>query len=94
MFEVVDPYLEDEQAKELFSRAESQARKAKIGTRRFVYRQQEPGTIGRVWQIVHPHDTIVPAEEVASIEDINPDRISYEINPGTGTQVARMVKRW
>jgi amino acid transporter len=94
LFEVVDPYLEDEQAKELFGKAESQARRAKISTRRYVYRPYEPGTIARVWQIVHPHDTIVPADEVPRIEDINPDRISYEISPGGGMQVAHMVKRW
>jgi amino acid transporter len=94
LFEVVDPYLEDEKAKELFGKAESQARRAGIATRRYVYRHYEPGTIARVWQIVHPHDTIVPADEVPKIEDINPDRISYEITPGGVSQVAHMVKRW
>jgi amino acid transporter len=94
LFEVIDPYLEDEQAKELFGKAESQARRARINTRRYVYRHYEPGTIARVWQIVHPHDTIVPADEVPKIEDINPDRISYEVTPGGGNQVAHMLKRW
>ena len=57
MFEVVDPYLDDLQAKEYFGKAENLAQKARI-SRRYVYRQQAPGTVSRVWQAVHPRDTV------------------------------------
>jgi len=91
LFEVVDPYLDDSQAKEYFGKAESLAQKAKV-SRRFVYRQQEPSAVARVWQAVHPHDTVVAAENAAQFEDINPDRIRYELT--TSGKVAHMLKQW
>lgn len=91
MFEVIDPYLEDQQAKETFGKAESLARKAKV-PRRFVYRQERPGAVASVWQVVHPRDTIVAAENTPEIEDVNPDRIRYELTPGG--KVAHLIKRW
>lgn len=91
MFEVVDPYLDDLQAKEYFGKAENQAQKAKI-PRRFVYRQQEPGTVSRVWQAVHPRDTVIAAENASECEDINPDRIRYELT--SSGKVAHMLKHW
>jgi hypothetical protein len=91
MFEVVDPYLDDQKAKEYFGKAEHLAQQAKIN-RRFVYRLQEPGAIARVWQIVHPHDTVVAAENAASVEDINPDRVRYELT--TSGKVAHFLKTW
>jgi hypothetical protein len=91
MFEVVDPYLDDPQAKEYFGRAEHLAQRMKI-QRRFVYRQEGPGAIANVWQVVHPHDTIVAAKNTSKIEDINPDRIRYEITPNG--KVAHLLKSW
>ncbi len=91
LFEVVDPYLDDSQAKEYFGKAESLAQRAKV-PRRFVYRQQEPDVVARVWQAVHPHDTVVAAEKAAQFEDINPDRIRYELT--TSGKVAHMLKQW
>src|SRR5438067_4065457 len=91
MFEVVDPYLEDQQAKEYFGKAEHLARKSKI-SRRFVYRQEEPGAVSSVWHVVHPHDTIVAAENVPEVEDVNPDRVRHELTPGG--KVAHLLKRW
>lgn len=91
MFEVVDPYLEDPQAKELFGKAEHQAKRLRL-QRRFVYRQEGPGSIAGVWQVVHPHDTIVAAKNTSKIEDINPDRIRYEIT--TNGKVAHLLKSW
>jgi len=91
MFEFVDPYNEDQQAKETFGRAENQARKSKIA-RRFVYREQEPGAIAGVWQVVHPRDTVVAAEITPEVVDVNPDRIRYELTPGG--KVAHLIKRW
>ncbi|MHB8595295.1 MAG: APC family permease [Ktedonobacteraceae bacterium] len=91
MFEVVDPYLDDAKAKEYFGKAEHLAQQAKIN-RRFVYRMQEPGAIARVWQIVHPHDTVVAAENAPSVENINPDRVRYELT--TNGKVAHLLKTW
>jgi len=91
MFEVVDPYLEDERAKEYFSKAESQAQKAKI-PRRYLYRQDSPGTVSRVWQAVHPHDTVIAAANAPQCVDLNPDRIRYELT--AHGKVAHMLKQW
>src|SRR5581483_9456727 len=90
MFEVVDPYLEDERAKEYFSKAESQAQKAKI-PRRYLYRQDSPGTVSRVWQAVHPHDTVIAAANAPQCVDLNPDRIRYELT--AHGKVAHMLKQ-
>lgn len=91
MFEVVDPYLEDAKAKEYFGKAEQMASKTKV-QRRFLYRQQEPGVVSGVWQLVHPHDTVVAAEKVDDVKDVNPDRIRYELTPEG--KVAHLLKRW
>lgn len=91
MFEVVDPYLEDAQAKEYLGKAEQMASKAKA-QRRFLYRQQEPGVVSNIWQLVHPHDTVVAAEKVDDVKDVNPDRIRYELTPEG--KVAHLLKRW
>jgi len=91
MFEVYDPYLDDQQAKEIFGRAESLAQKAKIN-RKYVYKQQAPEAVSRVWHRVHPRDTVVAAEDAAQFEDVNPDRIRYELTPEG--KVAHLLKRW
>ncbi len=91
IFEVVDPYLDDPQAKEYFSKAENLAEKAKV-PRRYVYRQREPGAVSYVWQAVHPHDIVVAAKNAPQLDDINPDRIRYELTPNG--KVAHMLKQW
>lgn len=91
MFEVVDPYLDDLQAKTYFGKAEDMASKAKI-PRRFVYRAQEPDVVARIWQIVHPRDTVIAASNADECEDINPDRIRYELT--SSGKVAHLIKHW
>jgi amino acid transporter len=91
MFEFVDPYHDDPQAKKIFGRAENMAQKSKIA-RRYLYRQQRPGVVADVWQVVHPRDTVVAAEEAPEVVDVNPDRIRYELTPGG--KVAHLLKRW
>jgi len=91
LFEVVDPYLEDEPAKDTLRHAALLARKVRVATR-FVYRPQTPGAAGRVWQIVHPRDVVLTAEHAAQFEEINPDRIRYELTPRG--KVAHLLKRW
>jgi amino acid transporter len=92
MLEIVDPYLEDAQAKACFGKAESLALKAKLPTRRYVYLQEKPDILGQVWQLVHPHDTVVAVRNEEQLKDINPDRIRYELTPDG--KVAHLLKRW
>jgi amino acid transporter len=91
MFEYVEPYHEDQQAKEYFGRAEHEARKTKI-PRWFLYRQRKPGDIGYVWRVIRPRDTVVAAENVPLLEDINPDLVRYELTPEG--KVAHLLKQW
>ena len=91
LFEVVDPYLEDQKAKDYFGKAENLASKLKV-PRRFVYRQEEPGVVANVWQVVHPRDTVLAAENAGEVKDVNPDRIRYELTPGG--KVAHLLKHW
>jgi amino acid transporter len=91
LFEVVDPYLEDQKAKEYFGKAEHLANKSKA-QRSFVYRQEEPGVVASVWQVVHPRDTVLAAENAGEVKDVNPDRIRYELTPGG--KVAHLLKHW
>ncbi len=80
-----------QQAKAIFGRAEHLAQKARIA-RQFVYRKLEPGTAAHVWQVIHPHDTVIAAEDAEKFENINPDRIRYELTPDG--KVAHLLKRW
>jgi amino acid transporter len=91
LFEVHDPYYDDEAARKTFGRAEHLAQQAKIA-RRFVYRQQEPGTIEQIWQVIHPHDLVVSPENTSLLAEINPDRIRYENTPDG--RVAHLLKSW
>ena len=91
LFEVVDPYLEDEAAKDTLKQAALLARKARLVSR-FVYRPQEPGSAGHIWQIIHPRDVVLTAEQAARAEEINPDRIRYELTPRG--KIAHLLKHW
>ncbi len=91
LFEVVDPYLEDEPAKETLKQAALLARKAGLSSR-FVYRQQAPGAAARIWQIVHPRDVVLTSEHAVQFVEINPDRIRYELTPRG--KIAHLLKRW
>jgi amino acid transporter len=91
IFEVVDPYLDDLKAREYFGKAENLAQRAKI-QRRFVYRLQKPDTLSRVWHIIRPHDTVIAADLATHIEDVNPDRVRYEIT--SSGKVAHLLKTW
>ena len=91
IFEVYDPYLDDPQAKKSFGKAENLAQKSK-SPRRFVYSTEEPGAIADVWHIAHPHDTIIAADYAKDVQDVNPDRIRYELTPDG--KVAHLIKRW
>jgi len=91
LLEIVDPYLEDEPAKDTLKQAALLARKARL-TSRFVYQPQEPGAAASIWRIVHPRDVVLTAEHAEQFEEINPDRIRYELTPSG--KIAHLLKRW
>jgi endonuclease V-like protein UPF0215 family len=91
LFEFHDSYHDDEQAKKTFGRAEQLALESHTRCL-FLYRQQELSAIEYIWHIIHPYDTVIAAEKVASLQGINPDRIRYEVFP-QGT-VAHLLKCW
>ncbi len=91
LFEVIDPYLEDEPAKDTLKQAALLMRKARL-TSRFVYRPQGSGAEGHIWQIVHPRDVVLTAEHAAQVEEINPDRIRYELT--SSGKIAHLLKQW
>ena len=91
LFEVMDPYLEDESAKDTLKQAALLARKARLASR-FVYRSQGLESAEHIWKIVHPHDVVLTPEHAAQFEEINPDRIRYELTP-TG-KIAHLLKQW
>jgi hypothetical protein len=91
LFEVVDPYLEDQAAKNTLKQAALQAHEAKLATR-FVYKQQKPETIANMWQRVRPHDMVLTAEHTTQCEQLSPDFIRYELTPQG--KVAHVLKSW
>lgn len=91
LFEVVDPYLDDQTARDTLKQAALQAREAGLTTR-FVYRQQELGAAANIWHIVHPRDVVLAADQTAQCEEINPDLIRYELTPQG--KIAHLLKRW
>lgn len=92
MMEIIDPYLDDKQAKEYFGKAESAALKAKVPVRKYVYIRGKPELANRVWQVIHPHDAVIAAEYNEQFKDINPDRVRYEVTPEG--KVVHLLKRW
>jgi hypothetical protein len=93
MMEIIDPYLEDQQAKELFSKAEGLALKTQIPNRTYVYLQEPREMVSQVWQSMHPHDTLFAYNGDDQLsKDINPDRIRFEVTPDG--RVAHYLKRW
>lgn len=86
LFRLIEPHLNDPQARKVLGRANLLADQAKVECR-FVYRRQTPDAVYRVWQALHPADTIVAAEQASSVEPasvlkrIQPDRILTEATP-------------
>ena len=80
LFRMIEPHLNDEQAKKALGRANYLARGAKIEYR-FIYRRQEPDAIYRVWQELHPQDTIIAEEAMPEAQQIKPKQIKSEATP-------------
>ena len=77
LFRLIEPHLNDEQASKDMGRANYQAQEAKIECR-FIYRRQEPGAIYRVWQELHPQDTIITQDQMPEVSQIHPLRTKNE----------------
>jgi amino acid transporter len=94
MMEIVDPYLEDPQAKEYFSKAASLIQRSKIPNKqaRYIYLQGGPNLLSQVWQLLHPRDTVIAAKATEQMPNINPDRVRYELT--ADGKVAHLLKRW
>ena len=92
MMEIVDPYLDDTEAKDTFGKAEGLALKASSPTRSYIYLQEESNMAEQIWQSIHPRDTLVAAKDDQQLKDINPDRVRYELTPEG--KVAHLLKRW
>ena len=90
-FEIVDPYLYDVSAREAFVKAERLARKAKLPCR-FVYRQRENTETSAIWKRLQSSDVILSAKTATQVDDINPDRIRYELTPNG--KIAHLLKHW
>jgi amino acid transporter len=77
LMEVVDPYLNDRTAQEVFGRVERDAR-GKVPDRRYVYVpwNAPPGTVRQIWDNVRPQQTLTIGEddEIAGIPDQRVER--------------------
>ncbi len=91
LFETVDPYLEDEAAKEAFAEAETIAREQGI-KRRYVYLPSAPDAVFQLWQLQRPRDTILVDEDSQVAHSLAPDLVRH--SPGPGGQVTHLIKRW
>ena len=80
LFRLVEPHLNDEGARIDLGRANHQAEEAKVECR-FVYRHQEVDATYKVWEMTHPHDTIVASKVVADMQKMHPDRTYEESTP-------------
>jgi amino acid transporter len=90
-FEIIDPYLEDLEAKETFRLAQRVARREGVPCR-YVYQFAAPDVLEQIWRFVQPRDVVVSGALVDQIQDINADRLRYELTPRG--KVAHMVKYW
>ena len=98
-FEYYDPYLYDETALRTFRKADAFMREKKTGTQpQFVYRPipqgakpQEAEILTYIWQTMHPHEMLVSADDLLKLNDINPDRIRYELT--SSGKVAHLLAR-
>ncbi|HLZ60584.1 MAG TPA: APC family permease [Ktedonosporobacter sp.] len=91
LFETVDPYFEDESAKQAFGETEAIARETGV-KRLYVYLSDAPDAVFQFWQILRPRDTIIVDEDSQIAHTLTPDMVRY--SPGPGGQVTHLIKRW
>src|SRR6059058_3068471 len=69
LFRLIEPHLNDEQARRDLGRANYLAQEAKIECR-FIYRHREPGAVLRVWHELHPQDTIIADDQISEMQQV------------------------
>jgi hypothetical protein len=85
LFRLIEPHLNDEQARKDLGRANYLAQQAGIECR-FVYRHREPGAIYTVWQELHPREMIVASDVMPQLQEIQAQHI-YNEAPSEGQVV-------
>jgi amino acid transporter len=99
-FEFYDPYLYDEAAIQTFRKAQKKISAVKPNASpRFFYRplqelseSQEAAIVLHIWRTMHPHELMIAADDISILEDINPNRIRYNITPKG--KVAHLFAKW
>jgi amino acid transporter len=89
LFRLIEPHLNDPQARQIFGKANHLAEEARVNSR-FIYRRQTPGAIYRVWQTLHPVDTIVSPEQASELKEIHPDQVQTEAT--SSGEVVHLIK--
>lgn len=90
-FEIVDPYLEDEAAKQAFAEAEMLA--CECGVRRmYIYLLDGPEAVSQFWVLLQPRDTILSTKDDQATEGLALDRLPP--HPATTSQVTHYIKDW
>ena len=69
LFRLIEPHLNDEQARKDLGRANYLAQEAGIECR-FVYRRRDLGAIYAVWQELHPREIIAASDEMPQLQQI------------------------
>ena len=80
LFRLIEPHLNDMQARRDLGRANYLAQEAKFECR-FIYRHREPDAILRVWQELHPQTTIVGRDNMSKLLQTKPKRIKEQPTP-------------
>jgi hypothetical protein len=74
LFRLIEPHLNDEQARRDLGRANYLAQEGMVECR-FIYRCREPGAVLRVWQELHPQVIIIADDQMPEFQQIKPKRI-------------------
>ena len=90
-FEIIDPYLENEEAQRAFAHAEALAREYGI-KRMYIYIPNTPQALFQFWQLLKPRDTILSANDDQATHWLAPDHVLRR--PGTDDQVIHFLKDW
>lgn len=77
LFRLIEPHLNDGQARRDLERANFLAQEAKIECR-FIYRHRQPGAILRVWQELHHQTTIIDRDQMSELLQTKPKRIDEQ----------------
>ncbi len=85
LFRLVEPHLNDPQAREFLGRAHLQAQEANIEAR-FLYRHQGQDAILQVWETLRPSETIVAEAQAATLSGVHATKTS------TDTKIVHLVK--